>query len=78
MQNKLQLELYLEVRRACRKNDPVGSEELALGAEGDVHQGLLLELAVEVGDEGGLVIVPLQAELLVAAHLGGCCFVLLF
>ena len=56
----------------------MGSEELALGAEGDVHQGLLLELAVEVGDEGGLVIVPLQAELLVAAHLGGCCFVLLF
>ena len=52
----------------------MGSDELALGAEGDVHQGLLLQQVVEDGEERGPVVVPLEAELLVAAHLQGLKF----
>ncbi len=47
----------------------MGPDELTLGAESDVDQGLLLEKGVEDGEEGGAVVVPLQAELLVTRHL---------
>jgi hypothetical protein len=56
---------YLEVRRACREDDPVGPNELTLGTQGDVHQGLFLQETVEHGEEGGPVVIPLQTELLI-------------
>lgn len=44
-------------------------DELTLRAECDVDEGLLLKEGVEDGEEGGAVVVPLQAELLVTRHL---------
>ena len=55
---------YPEVGRAGREDDPVRLDELPLGAEGDVDEGLLLEQRVEHGEDGRAVVVPLQAELL--------------
>ena len=47
----------------------MGSDELTLSAQGHIHQGFLFEKVVEDGEECGAVVVPLEAELLVAAHL---------
>ena len=59
---------YPEVGGAGGEDDPVRPEELPVGAEGDVDEGLLLEQRVEHGEDRRAVVVPLQAELLL---LGG-------
>ena len=59
---------YLEIGRARRQDDPVGPDELTLGTQGDVDQGLLFQETVEDGDEGRTVIVPFQTKLLVIRH----------
>ena len=59
---------YPEVGRAGREDDPVRLDELPLGAEGDVDEGLLLEQRVEHGEDGRAVVVPLQAELLLGSR----------
>ena len=51
----------------------MGPDELTLGTQGDVHEGLLLEETVKHGEEGGPVIVPLQTKLLIIRHLLAKC-----
>ena len=46
----------------------MSADELSVSREGDVHQALLLEEHVHDGEDGGPVVVPLQAELLAARH----------
>ena len=48
-------------------------QELALGAEDDVNQRLLLQEGVKHAQNGRVVVVPLEAVLLLAAHLDLLC-----
>ncbi len=46
----------------------MGPDELTLGTQGDVHQRLLFQEAVEHGEEGRPVVVPLQTKLLIVCR----------
>ncbi len=46
----------------------MGPDELTLGTQGDVHQRLLFQEAVEHGEEGGPVVIPLQTKLLIVCR----------
>ena len=51
----------------------MGPDELTLGTQGYIDEGLLLEETVKHGEEGGPVIVPLQTKLLIVRHLLAKC-----
>lgn len=51
----------------------MGVDDLTLGRERDVDEGLLLQHGVEDREDGGAMVVPLEAILLLRPHHDGGC-----
>ena len=65
-QSRIEACTHPKVGRAGGQDDPVGADELSVCGQGDVHQALLLQKGVHHGEDGGPVVVPFEAVLLVA------------